>query len=110
MAALRRQWIKRVTFSGGSIPADGFKNFLLSFQLPGQPGAFRFPAIQKYSDGREISWSELVEGADRPAPALEIEAGQPSSSKLGEYALHTLGGVIILVVGWMLGRSRPRTA
>lgn len=112
MNELRRQWIKRVTFSGGSIPPDGFKNFLLSFQMPEQPGAFRFPATQVYEDGKEVGWTELVEGAERPAPTLTIETMQEtsSSSKLGEYGLHTLAGLVILVAGWLLGRGCAKRA
>ena len=55
MNELRKQWIKRVTFSGGAITPDGFRVFLLSFQLPEQPGSFRFPAVQSYEDGKEVS-------------------------------------------------------
>lgn len=107
MNDLRKQWIKRVTFSGGSIPPDGFKNFLLSFQMPEQPGSFRFPATQKYEDGKEVGWTELVEGAEHPAPTLAVEAGK-SSSLLSQYGYHTLGALVILIAGWMLGRSRSR--
>ena len=109
MSELRKQWIKRVTFSGGSIPADGFKNFLLSFQMPEQAGSFRFPAVQKYEDGKDVGWTELVEGAEHPAPTLAVEA-ESSSSVLSQYGLHTLGALVILIAGWMLGRSRARQA
>jgi hypothetical protein len=106
MSELRKQWIKRVTFSGGSIPADGFKNFLLSFQMPEQPGSFRFPAVQKYEDGKEVGWTELVEGAEHPAPSLAIEAPK-SSSLLSQY---TAAGLVLLIAGWLLGRARSRRA
>ncbi|MBI4478776.1 MAG: DUF1775 domain-containing protein [Acidobacteria bacterium] len=103
MNELRKQWIKRVTFSGGAITPDGFKAFLLSFQLPEQPGSFRFPAVQSYQDGKEVSWSELVEGAEHPAPALTIEnrSRVPSPGILSAVLL-------ALVVGWWLGARRAR--
>jgi hypothetical protein len=107
MNELRKQWIKRVTFSGGSIPADGFKNFLLSFQMPDQAGSFRFPAVQKYEDGKEVGWTELVEGAEHPAPTLAVEEGGPSP--IAQNAPLAIGGLVLLAFGWLLGR-RPKTA
>jgi hypothetical protein len=74
MEELRRKWITKVTFEGGSIPPDGFQQFLLSFQLPQRAGRYRFTAVQTYSDGKEVAWSELVEGAERPAATLAVEA------------------------------------
>ena len=109
MNELRKQWIKRVTFSGGSIPPDGFKNFLLSFQMPEQPGSFRFPATQIYEDGKEVGWTELVEGAERPAPTLAIESPK-SATGLFSYGAMAAGGLVLLAIGWMLGRSRPKHA
>jgi uncharacterized protein YcnI len=70
---MRRKWIKKVTFEGGLIPPDGYKAFSLEIQLPTEPGVYRLPAVQTYADGVEVSWSELVEGAPHPAPAIVIE-------------------------------------
>ena len=70
--AMRRQWIKRVTFEGGSIPPDGFKAFSLELQLPIEPGTYRFPAVQTYADGVQVSWTDLVEGSPHPAPTLIV--------------------------------------
>ena len=69
---LRKKWIKKVTFEGGSIPPDGFQVFSLNFELPDSPGEFRFPSVQTYADGKDVSWSELVQGAEHPAPTLSI--------------------------------------
>ena len=73
MDEMRRKWITKVTFEGGSIPPDGFQQFLISFQLPEKPGRYRFAAVQTYADGKEVSWSELVEGAEHPAASLSIQ-------------------------------------
>jgi hypothetical protein len=70
---MRRKWIKKVTFEGGSIPPDGFKAFSLQIQLPTEPGVYRIPAVQTYADGVEVSWSQLVEGAPHPAPSIVIQ-------------------------------------
>ncbi|MCZ6753021.1 MAG: DUF1775 domain-containing protein [Acidobacteria bacterium] len=70
---LLKQWITKVSFEGGSIPPDGSKQFLLTFQLPDEPGKYFFPALQVFADGTEISWSGVVEGAERPAAAIVIE-------------------------------------
>jgi hypothetical protein len=74
MGQMRSQWIKRVVFENGVIPPDGWAEFRLSVQTPDEPGTYRFPAIQVYADGREVGWTQLVEGAQRPAPALDVEA------------------------------------
>ena len=105
MNELRKQWIKKITFSGGSITPDGFKIFQLSFQLPEQPGSFRFPAVQSYEDGKEVSWSELVEGAEHPAPTLAIERPNrmPSTTTIA-------AAVLALLVGWWMGSRRRQSA
>ena len=74
MDELRKKWITKVTFEGGAIPPDGFQQFLISLQLPEQAGKYCFAAVQTYTDGREVSWSELVEGAEHPAPTLSVVA------------------------------------
>ncbi len=109
MDEARKLWIKRVTFSGGNIPADGFKNFLLSFQMPKQSGTFRFPATQVYEDGKEVVWAELVEGAERPAPALSVAAPETRSMLEGPWPL-VAGGFLLLAIGWIMGRSRAKHA
>ena len=76
---MRRTWIKKVTFEGGSIPPDGYKVFSLEFQLPIGPGEYRFPAVQTYADGVDVSWSELVPGAQHPAPAIVIDQKKQES-------------------------------
>ena len=76
LSEMRKKWIKKVTFKGGSIPPDGFKQFFLSLQLPKTPGTFRFPAVQLYADGTEVAWTELVEGAQHPAPSIVLENRQ----------------------------------
>jgi len=70
---MRKKWIKKVTFEGGTIPPYGFKIFSLNLELPHGTGEFRFPSVQTYADGKDVSWSELVEGSEHPAPALVIE-------------------------------------
>jgi hypothetical protein len=69
----RKKWITKVTFEGGVIPPDGFQHFQLSFQMPEEPGRYRFAAVQTYADGTEVSWSELVEGAEHPAATLNVQ-------------------------------------
>ncbi len=91
---LRKKWIKKVTFEGGSIPPDGFKTFLLSFELPDTAGEFRFPAVQVYSDGKEVSWSELVQGAEHPAASIVVER----PGVLPSMALPILTSLLLLAV------------
>jgi uncharacterized protein YcnI len=82
MEELRRKWIKRVTFEGGAIPPDGFAEFRLSVLVPREPGRYRFPATQVYADGKEVGWTQLVEGAPRPAPMLIVERRSPYTAYL----------------------------
>ncbi len=70
---LLKQWITKVSFEDGSIPPDGSKQFLLTFQLPDEPGKYFFPTLQVFADGTELSWSGVVEGAERPAASIVIE-------------------------------------
>ena len=77
---MRKKWIKKVTFKQGSIPPDGFQQFFFSFQLPKTAGTFRFPAVQRYADGTEVAWTELVEGAQHPAPSIVLENRQQQSN------------------------------
>jgi uncharacterized protein YcnI len=74
MDELRKKWITKVTFEGGAIPPEGFQQFQLNFQMPDEPGSYRFAAVQTYVDGKEVSWSELVEGAEHPAATLNVVA------------------------------------
>jgi uncharacterized protein YcnI len=73
MDEMRKKWITKVTFEGGAIPPDGFQQFQLSFQMPEAAGRYRFAAVQTYADGKEVSWSELVEGAEHPAATLNVQ-------------------------------------
>jgi hypothetical protein len=105
MNEMRKQWIKRIVFSGGSIPVDAFQEFSLSFQLPDEPGEFRFPAVQTYSDGKEVSWSELVEGAEHPAASIVI----PEPDR-GRWIWLAAGVVaLVLLAFWAGGRRRGTT-
>jgi uncharacterized protein YcnI len=103
--ANRTPAIKKVTFRQGSIPPDGFKEFLLSFQLPKTPGAYRFPAVQLYADGTEVAWTELVEGAQHPAPSIVLESGQDRSSEQ-RLPLALSGLAFVIAAGLALDRFR----
>jgi uncharacterized protein YcnI len=72
--------VKRVTWSGGSLPDDYFDQFVLSTFIAGElePGtALSFPVTQKCANG-EQRWSELpADGQDahslaHPAPRLAL--------------------------------------
>jgi uncharacterized protein YcnI len=104
---MRRKWIKKVTFEG-KIPPDGFKDFLLSFQLPTVPGDYRFPAGQLYADGTEISWSELVAGADHPAPTLALTTGKQGFD-YQKLAFPASGLALLVSLAALFAQSRKRT-
>ena len=92
---LRKKWIKKVTFDGGTIPPDGFAVFLLNLELPDAPGEFRFAAVQTYADGKEVSWSELVQGAEHPAATISVE--KASNPMLIPYGISGLALLLVLI-------------
>ena len=101
---MRKKWIKKITFEG-AIPPEAFKAFQLSFQLPDQPGKYQFAAVQTYSDGKEVSWSELVEGAEHPAPSITVEGKYSMPSPALLIAILAL----ILAVAQTVFRSSKRS-
>jgi len=104
MDELRRKWITKVTFEGGSIPPDGFQQFQISFQLPDDPGNYRFAAVQTYADGKDVSWSELVEGAEHPAASLNVQNAPLISNSTLALGLAGLA-LLISMIGLLKRRS-----
>jgi len=104
----RRARIKKVTFSGGAIPPDGYKIFNVELQLPDQPGQFRFPAVQTYTGGKVISWSELVPDAAHPAPTLNIQQPVASASLISENLplLLSAAALALAVISLFMGSRR----
>ena len=79
----KSEGVKRVTWSGGSLPDEHFDQFVLSTFVAGElePGStLYFPVTQKCASG-EQRWSEVpVEGQDthslaHPAPMLVLVGG-----------------------------------
>lgn len=107
---MRRTWIKKVTFEGGSIPPDGYKVFSIEFQLPNGPGEYRFPAVQTYADGVDVSWSELVPGAQHPAPAIVIDQEEQKSQarEFPNLALLLSGLALVVSTFVVIKQSRTR--
>ena len=61
-----------VTWTGGSIAADEFMEFGVSFRVPETPGEqLVFPAIQTYQGGEVVEWIG-PEDSDTPAPVITI--------------------------------------
>ena len=101
--------IKQVTFAGGSIPPDGYDVFHIQFQVPNQPGQFRFPSVQTYAGGKVVSWSELVPGAAHPAPTLTILKEPSSLWTIANLAL-ILSVLAILISAFQAFRRRSLRA
>jgi len=104
MDELRKKWITKVTFEGGAIPPDGFQQFEISFQMPDEPGRFRFPAVQTYSDGKEVAWTELVEGAEHPAPSLNIQ--KPSLITTANLPLPLAGLAVLISIAGVVRKPK----
>jgi len=74
--------IKTITWTASpaaAIKPGQFQQFKVAVGLPNATGALSFPAIQTYSDGTVVSWTDqTVAGApepEHPAPVLTLTAG-----------------------------------
>ncbi len=107
----KSEGVKRVTWSGGSLPDEYFDQFVLSTFIAGElePGAtIFFPVTQKCATG-EQSWSEIpAAGQDahslkHPAPQLLLAGGE----KMRDHAKPAAtAGAIEIDAPW----SRPASA
>lgn len=62
-----------------AIPADGFDEFGISFQIPEDAAAgdeILFPATQTYSSGEVVEWIDPDPEADQPAPRITVIAAE----------------------------------
>jgi uncharacterized protein YcnI len=60
-----------------AIPADGFDEFGISFQIPedaAEGEEILFPATQTYSSGEVVEWIDPDPEADQPAPRITVIA------------------------------------
>ncbi|HEX3589650.1 MAG TPA: YcnI family protein [Pseudonocardiaceae bacterium] len=65
--------VSRITWSGGSIAPGTFEDFTVSLgPLPTDTERLVFKAIQTYSNGDVVRWIDTSEGADHPAPTLQL--------------------------------------
>ena len=73
-----------VTWSGGSIAADEFMEFGVSFRVPDTPGEdLVFPAIQTYQGGEVVEW---IGPPDSDAPAPLVTVLEPAAEEEEEAA------------------------
>ena len=80
--------VSSITWSGGSIAAGQFQRFVVSAgPLPEDAASLSFPAVQTYSDGEEVAWTEETppggEEPERPAPVLELAAAEEEDADGG---------------------------
>lgn len=72
------------TANAGSAIADGqLQQFSLSLGPVPDTGSVTLPAEQFYSDGTTVSWSEMGEDAEHPAPVLYINDEAPADQHGG---------------------------
>jgi uncharacterized protein YcnI len=111
---------------GVSIKPGSFDEFEFSVgQLPAKAATISFPAIQTYSDGKVVQWSQpVVEGAEEPehpAPVLKLlpaegtekaPAAAVTAPKSGNDSLARglAGGAAVVALGGIgLGLRRKRS-
>lgn len=99
--------IRKVTWSGGKVPAGEDAVFRFDGSLDGAR-TYEVAVRQTYSNGKVVDWSG-PEGSDTPAPRIEgvSSLGGGSGSTLSIVALIVGGiGVLLAVVG-LATRGRP---
>jgi periplasmic copper chaperone A len=78
-----------------AIPADGFDEFGMSFQIPedaAEGDEILFPATQTYSSGEVVEWIDPDPEAEAPAPRITVvaaeeeEAAAPAATSTEEAA------------------------
>lgn len=82
------QAVSEIVWSGGTIKPGEFDEFEVSVgPLPKDVDSLKFPVVQSYDDGHEVSWiQESVEGQpepDRPAPVLKLTAAEGDAGSAG---------------------------
>lgn len=86
----------------GTVPTT-FQMIWARVSMPKQPGAYHFPAWQKYADGSVVWWNELRgegKNPENPAPEVTITAKEASSAGVvsGSWSMTTLTGPLALAI------------
>ncbi len=113
------------TWSGGSVAADEYQDFVFMGRTPREPGTLVFPAYQTYQDGETVAWNEApdqehpaatveVVAADAPLVATEThmeattaEASTPLVETLAETATSLVEGATPTVMGDAVETAAP---
>ena len=104
------QKVQRVTWSGGSVPAEESAVFRFSAGFDDAKD-YAFPVKQTYSNGKVVNWSG-PESADEPAPTVQASSdlGEGGgSSTLGIIALVVAGVALVVAAVGLLGGRRALT-
>ena len=105
--------VSEIVWSGGTIAPGQFEEFEVSAgPLPADVDLLLFPAIQTYSDGTEVDWTQQsFEGQpapEHPAPVIKMTAATStattSTSKSGISTL-ALAALLIGGAGLVIGSS-----
>jgi periplasmic copper chaperone A len=76
-----------VTFAGGSLDAHTSGTFELEFTAPAEASTMYFPVVQRCDEG-ENPWIQIPategEELERPAPAVRVTEGPPTSEDASE--------------------------
>jgi uncharacterized protein YcnI len=77
--------VSEIVWSGGKIPPGQYGEFkVLAMGIPSDVDSIKFPTIQSYSDGTDVSWIEDTpasgEAPEHPAPVLTLTAAAADST------------------------------
>jgi uncharacterized protein YcnI len=82
--------IAAATWSGGQVGPDEYEEFVFLARTPKEPGKLVFKAFQTYQSGETVAWIG-AEGAEEPAPVVEVKPGPEGSATGVENATVTSG-------------------
>ncbi|MEY2422147.1 MAG: hypothetical protein QOI95_2214 [Acidimicrobiaceae bacterium] len=106
--------VSEITWSGGTIAPQQFDEFEVSVgPLPSDVDLLLFPAVQTYSDGTEVSWTQQSftgqPAPDHPAPQLKLltpgtkkaaTSSTASTTKTVALAAFAIGTAGLVIGGW----------
>jgi uncharacterized protein YcnI len=80
---------------------------IIAGQLPEGVASLTFPAIQSYSDGKQVKWIQVAAPGstatpDFPAPVLQLAVGGDGASAVSDASNSTTGATVLSIVALVL--------
>jgi uncharacterized protein len=91
----------------GLAPGEFGAFTIIAGQLPEGVASLTFPAIQSYSDGKQVKWIQVAAPGstatpDFPAPVLQLAVGGDGASAVSDASNSTTGATVLSIVALVL--------